>query len=73
MHTKLLHEDAGKRTFAVILQHGDEVLRCLQDFAVRERLGASQVTAIGAMSSARLAFFDWETKTYLPIAVEEQV
>jgi uncharacterized protein len=31
------------------------------------------VTAIGALSSARLAFFDWETKQYRPIPVEEQV
>ena len=26
----------GKRTFAVILQKGDEAMRCLQDFAVKE-------------------------------------
>ena len=73
MQSKLLHEADGKRTFALILQNGDEAMRCLQDFAVKERLGASQVTAIGALSSARLAFFDWETKQYRPIPVEEQV
>jgi predicted DNA-binding protein with PD1-like motif len=48
-------------------------MRCLQDFAVKEGLSASQVTAIGALSSAKLAFFDWETKQYRPIPVEEQV
>jgi hypothetical protein len=73
MQSKLLHESDGRRTFAVILQKGDEAMRCLQDFAVKEGLGASQVTAIGALSSARLAFFDWETKQYRPIPVEEQV
>jgi predicted DNA-binding protein with PD1-like motif len=73
MQTKLLHEDAGKRTFAVVLQTGDEVMRCLQEFAARERLGASQITAIGALSGGKLAFFDWDSKTYLPIPVEEQV
>lgn len=73
MQTKLLHEADGKRTFAVILQKGDEAMRCLQDFAVKERLGASQVSAIGALSSARLAFFDWESKQYQPIPVDEQV
>jgi predicted DNA-binding protein with PD1-like motif len=51
----------------------DEAMRCLQEFAVRERLGASQITAIGALTGARLAFFDWDTKRYLPIPVEEQV
>jgi hypothetical protein len=72
MQSKLLHEADGKRTFAVMLQKSDEAMRCLQDFAVKEKLGASQVTAIGALSSARLAFFDWETKQYRPIPVEEQ-
>lgn len=73
MQTKLLQDNAGKRTFAVILQKGDEAMLCLQEFAVREHLAASQITAIGALSAARLAFFDWETKTYLPIRIAEQV
>ena len=73
MQTKLLHEGAGKRTFAVILSTGDEAMRCLQEFAARERLGASQITAIGALSGGKLAFFDWESKTYRPIPVDEQV
>jgi predicted DNA-binding protein with PD1-like motif len=47
MQTKLLHEDAGKQTFAVIPRTGDEAMRCLQEFAARERLGSSQITAIG--------------------------
>lgn len=55
MQTKLLHDDGGKRTFAVILQTGDEAMRCLHEFAVRQRLGASQVTAIGALSGGKLA------------------
>jgi uncharacterized protein len=73
MQSKLLHEDGGMRTFAVILRKGDEVMRCLQEFAVKEGIGGAQITAIGALSSARLAFFDWETKRYQPIPVEEQV
>ena len=73
MQSKLLHEADGKRTFAVILQKGDEAMRCLQEFAAKERLGGAQITAIGALSSATLAFFDWETKKYQPIPVREQV
>jgi predicted DNA-binding protein with PD1-like motif len=38
-----------------------------------KRASARRVTAIGALSSAKLAFFDWETKQYRPIPVEEQV
>jgi predicted DNA-binding protein with PD1-like motif len=73
MQSKLLHETNGKRTFAVILQKGDEAMRCLQDFAVKERLAGAQISAIGAFSNAKLAFFDWQTKQYKAIPVEEQV
>ena len=73
MQSKLLHEQDGKRTFVVILETGEEAMSCLQTFAARERLAASQITAIGAMSSATLAFFDWEAKTYQPIPINEQV
>ena len=45
----------------------------LQEFAARERLGGAELTAIGAVSREKLAFFDWETKQYRPIPVDEQV
>ena len=48
-------------------------MRCLQEFAARERLGGAQIAAIGALSGATLAFFDWETKKYQKIPVREQV
>jgi predicted DNA-binding protein with PD1-like motif len=73
MQSKLLDERGGKRTYAVVLQNGDEAMRCLQDFAVKERIGGAQVTAIGALSGAQLAYFDWEAKQYRPIPVTEQV
>src|SRR5687767_13338940 len=72
MQLKLIHENAGKRTFAVILQAGDEAMSCLREFAARERITGAQVTAIGAFRTAKLAFFDWEAKQYRPIPVEEQ-
>jgi uncharacterized protein len=72
MQLKLIHENAGKRTFAVILQAGDEAMSCLREFAARERITGAQVTAIGAFRTAKLAFFDWEAKQYHPIPVEEQ-
>jgi predicted DNA-binding protein with PD1-like motif len=73
VQSKLLHQDGGRRTFAVILQTGDEAMACLQEFAAREYLGASQITAIGAFRSATIAYFDWEKKAYQPITVAEQV
>jgi predicted DNA-binding protein with PD1-like motif len=73
MKTKLLHEADGKRTFAVVLQTDDEAMRCLKEFAQKERIGGAQVTAIGALRRAKLAYFDWETKAYQSIEVGEQV
>lgn len=73
MQSRLLHEAGGQRTFAVILQTGDEVIACLTDFATRERITAAQVSAIGALSDAELLYFDWEAKDYRKIPVNEQV
>ena len=71
--TRLLHEDNGQRTFAVILETGEEVLTCLQRFVTREHVLAAQITAIGALSDAVLMYFDWDKKDYLKIPVREQV
>lgn len=73
MQTKLLAKYEGIRTFAVILETGDEVLSCLQEFAERAELSAAQFSAIGALSDAVLTYFDWETKEYLENPVDEQV
>jgi len=73
MRFKLLHEVDGKRTFAVVLKAGDEAMACLKDFAKSQNVGGAQITAIGAFSAAELAFFDWQSKEYLPIKVSEQV
>lgn len=73
MQSRLLHEAGGQRTFAVILQTGDEVTACLTDFATRERITAAQVSAIGALSDVELLYFDWEARDYRKIPVNEQV
>ncbi|MGD9803868.1 MAG: PPC domain-containing DNA-binding protein [Hyphomicrobiaceae bacterium] len=73
MRTKLLHENDGKRAFAVIMETGDEVMACLTEFAAREKIGGAQLTAIGALKTGTLAYFDWQEKKYLPIAIDEQV
>ncbi|MCF8533574.1 MAG: DNA-binding protein [Reyranella sp.] len=73
MQSRLLHEVDGQRTFALVFDTGDEVMASLKEFAARERLSAAQFSAIGAFRSAVLGYFDWETKTYLKRAVDEQV
>jgi uncharacterized protein len=73
MRSTLLSGDSGNRTFAVIMETGDEAMSCLQTFVEKERVSAAQFTAIGALSDAKLSYFDWEQKKYLPIPVTEQV
>jgi len=73
MKSKLIHESDGQRTYAVVMAAGDEPMSCLERFAREAGLSAASLTAIGAFQSAELAYFDWETKSYIPIPVEDQV
>ena len=73
MRSKLLDESHGRRTFALVFDTGDEAMTGLSQFAREQRLTAAQFTAIGAFSRATIAYFDWDTKQYQRIAVDEQV
>jgi predicted DNA-binding protein with PD1-like motif len=72
MRHKLLN-DGTQRTFAVILDSGDEAMESLKSFAGAQRISAAQITGIGAFSGLVLKYFDWERKTYLDNRVDEQV
>jgi len=73
MQRKLVHSAAGERIYVAVLDPGDEVHECLHRLAEEESLSAAQVTAIGAFRDATLAYFDWESKAYEEIPVDEQV
>jgi uncharacterized protein len=73
MKTALLDERGGLRTFAVVLTTGDEALGALTRFAAEQRLQGSHFTAIGAFSRVVVAYFDWPSKQYRNIAIDEQV
>ena len=61
-------------TFAVIFETGDEIASLLHRFATQQGLGDSSFKAIGALSYAKLGWFNWETKRYDPACVlDEQV
>jgi predicted DNA-binding protein with PD1-like motif len=68
-----LADEGGTRTFAAIFESGDETMSSLKAFAQEQKLTAASFTAIGAFQKATLAYFDWETKKYLDIPVDEQV
>ena len=73
MKSKLIHEQGGERTFALIFQAGDEAMKGLAGFVKEHRVGDARFTAIGALSGATLGYFDWERKDYRKIPVDEQV
>lgn len=72
MHAKLINE-VPERTYAVILDSGDEVVSTLERFAAEHSLSASRLTAIGAFSSVTLGYFDWEKKDYQRTPIDEQL
>jgi hypothetical protein len=54
----------GPRTYIVILETGDEVASSLNRFAEETKLAGSSFKAIGALSSAKVGWFNWQTKQY---------
>ncbi len=73
MKSKLIHEQAGEKTFVIVFDIGDEAMSGLADFARKNNLGAARLTAIGAFQDVVLGYFDWEAKEYKKIPVREQV
>jgi len=72
MQSKLVFEEAGERTFVLVLAAGEEAFAAISDFAAREGLSAASLTAIGAFERATLGWFDLANKTYKPIHIESQ-
>lgn len=72
MHYQLIHPGATK-TWAVVLETGEEANACLLEFANALQLSAAQLSAIGAFQRAVLGYFDWNTRDYKRNAVDEQV
>jgi predicted DNA-binding protein with PD1-like motif len=66
-------QEAGPMTLAVIFETDDEVMAGLEAVARDHALKASHFTAIGAFRGAMLGFFEWQTKKYKKIPVEQQV
>lgn len=73
MKSLLIDQQDGLRTFVVVLATGDEVVQVLTAFAKEHGLSASSFKAIGAFSNAVVAYFEWSTKHYRHIPIDEQV
>jgi predicted DNA-binding protein with PD1-like motif len=73
MKAKLIHENEGEKTFALVFATGDEAVAGLTAFAKEKKLGASRFTAIGGFQEATLGYFNLDKKDYDKIPVREQV
>lgn len=72
MRVELLQED-GERTYAVVLDKGDEFISSMEQFAREYNLKGSHFTAIGACQDVVLGYFDREIQGYKRIPIQEQV
>jgi len=66
--------DDTPETFILVFETGDELAGGLSRFAKEQKLSSASFKAVGALSSVRLGWFNWETKTYdAAVALDEQV
>ena len=72
MRSVLLPTDA-ETTHLLVFDHGDEVLATLTDLPAENAISAAHFTGVGAFSDAKLGWFDWESKDYRPVPLDEQV
>jgi predicted DNA-binding protein with PD1-like motif len=73
MKVQLLGESGGQKTYAVIFSKGDEAFSGLTDFARQYNITSAHFTAIGALSSAKLACFSPERKMYKQNSIDTQI
>jgi len=62
---------AAGRVVVARLDYGSDLLLALTELAREHGVDVAGVTAIGALSGARLAFYDQQTKSYGELAFDE--
>lgn len=72
MKSKLVADNAGERTYVLVLDPGEEAFQTIGRFADEEHLSAASLTALGAFSTATVGWFDLAAKTYRKIPVAQQ-
>ena len=73
MKSKLLHDEKGMKTYAIVFDKRDEVREGLLEFANTNRFADAHLMGIGAFSELTLGFFDPLQKEYKKIPIKEQV
>jgi predicted DNA-binding protein with PD1-like motif len=66
--------DEKPKTFVLVFETSDELEQGLKEFASEQKLASASFKAIGALSSVRLGWLNWETKQYeTSVSLDEQV
>lgn len=73
MLVKEMSRHGERRSWALIFETDDLVMETLERFADENDVRGGSFKALGAFRQATLAYFDWESKDYQEIPVEEQV
>ena len=73
MHATQLFDDHGLRTYLLVMEKGDEAFSEITEFAKTNDIDAATLTAIGACTSATLAFFDPDKGDYVSKRFIEQM
>lgn len=73
MEYRVIADEDGLETYALIFAEGDEAYRELQRFATETGVNGASITGVGAAMRATVGWFDFVAKKYDPIRVEEQV
>ena len=72
MRYKLVDEEP--KTFVLVFETSDELEQGLKEFASEQKLASASFKAIGALSSVRLGWLNWDTKQYeTSVSLDEQV
>src|ERR1700690_3623465 len=72
MQVELLNPGEATKQYAVIFYQGDETFSGLLDFADKYHVTSAHFTAIGALNSATLGWFDPQRKMYKKIHINGQ-
>ena len=72
MENKLVSDEPGGKIHVVVLDSGEEAFSTLTRFANEAGITAASVSAIGAFERATVGWFDFASKTYREIEVNEQ-
>lgn len=73
MKHELISADNGQKTWIVVLDEGDEVSKCLLDFASEKHLKDAHFTAIGAFQRSVIGYFEWDKREYRRNVFERQL